>query len=420
MTRYYIRLVIWLGIVLVISVAVVLGVLAKMQETYLRPGFASELRALEHELGERLAGRDLEEARRELDGLRDRLLMEASIVEEQEPQIAGDGGSEEAVFRLRPEGTRFLIALRPDSAAMARFQERQGRHFLFAMVVVAAIVALAAVFMVTPLVKRLRAQERTILQIAAGDLDARAPVRSGDALGKLGDRINLMAGRIRDLVQRQRDLIQAVSHEMRTPTARIGFGLEMLAEARDDDERRRRIASLRDDLGELDDLLDELLTYLRFDESARRLDREPLDLAELVRSVAARTTGGGAGEVEVTLETAGPVRIDGHARSLRRVVDNLVRNARRHAAARVRVVAALRAGGGGVLRVEDDGPGVAAADRERVFEPFVRLDASRTRGSGGTGLGLAIVRRIVERHGGTIAVDGSETLGGARFTVELP
>ncbi len=398
MTRLYIRLVVLMGIAFLVSIVVMLGFLAKLNQIFYRPQFAQEMTSLAAELEGELAGLDAAGARGVLAGLGGERVFRVQVVEEGEPDRDG-------VYYLRPSGAGFRLALEPDPDLVKRFSDRQGAQFLASLLVVGIIIAVAALLVILPLVGRLRAQEQTILRIAEGDLGARAPTGSRDALGMLGERINQMADKINGLIDGQRQLIHAVSHEMRTPTARLGFGLDMLAEAKTPEERERRITAMHDDVAEMDAILGELILFLRFGEPAGELPVDEIALRELVGSLTAKIEGATAIEIALAPEAT----VVASAKYLPRVVGNLLRNAARHARSRVRI----SQDAGGSLVVEDDGPGVPEEDRERVFEPFVKL------GGGGTGLGLAIARRIVERHGGTMRVAGSADLGGARFVVEL-
>jgi signal transduction histidine kinase len=173
---------------------------------------------------------------------------------------------------------------------------------------------------------------------------------------------------------------------------------------------------MHDDVRELDDLLEELLTFLRFDEPGEPFSPEEIDLGAAIDRAASKHAPFRP-DVRVRAEIPPGFTLRAHPRYFPRVLENLVANAVRHANSQVRVRASSGPDGGpATITVDDDGPGIPPADRERVFEPFVRTDSSRDRRSGGTGLGLAIVRRIVRRHGGTVTA-GEGDLGGARFTV---
>ncbi len=281
------------------------------------------------------------------------------------------------------------------------------------------IVALAGVFLAAPMVRRLSRLEKVALRISEGDLDARAEESSPDAIGNLARRFNVMADRVQSLLRSQRRLIQAVAHELRTPTARIRFGLEMLSTAETDQDRQRRVDAMDEDLTELDQLVEELLVFMRAGEDSPEEAREALPAAAQTRQVAGRLRDLRP-EIPVEVAPAGAPDLAVHAdgKAFRRVMQNLLANALRYAEDKV-TVRLERRGDAVVISVSDDGPGVPEADRERIFEPFARVDDSRSRESGGAGLGLAIVRRIVSSHGGTVSVTAAEE-GGAMFVCTWP
>jgi signal transduction histidine kinase len=210
-----------------------------------------------------------------------------------------------------------------------------------------------------------------------------------------------------------RTFLADASHELRTPVAALQATAERLL--RDQPARPARDAieaQLARDSGRLGHLIDDLLNLARLD-ARERPHRESVDLAELASAaVAAARTPDPAAHVE--LLTAGPVATTGDREALLRAVRNLVDNA--FAVADTVVVEVTQTANGPTMSVTDNGPGVPADQRERIFEPFVRLPRS-TRD--GTGLGLAIARRTIESHGGTITCDPTPT-GGARFTLRLP
>lgn len=214
-------------------------------------------------------------------------------------------------------------------------------------------------------------------------------------------------------VERERRLVTDASHELRSPIA----GLRVLLETEPDsdaaiaEDRRRALRAVH----RLEILTDQLLQLGRA-EVAAPTDRRPVDLDDLVRRVVGRADGTGGRTFDLSDVVAG--QVTGSEADLERVVDNLVSNAVRHASQRVKIAVSER-DGRAVLAVDDDGPGIAAADRVRVFERFTRLDSSRTRASGGAGLGLSIVRATVEAHAGTVAIEDSP-LGGCRVVAVFP
>ncbi|MGN6867713.1 MAG: sensor histidine kinase [Solirubrobacteraceae bacterium] len=210
-----------------------------------------------------------------------------------------------------------------------------------------------------------------------------------------------------------RRFLADASHELRTPVAALQATAERLL--RDQPPRPERDAieaGLARDSGRLGRLVDDLLNLARLD-ARERPHREPLDLADLASTaVAATRTNGSA--ARVALVAPGPVPATGDRDALLRAVGNLLDNAL--AVADTVEVEVTQTASGPTMSVADNGPGVPAEERERIFEPFVRLPRSPR---GGTGLGLAIVRRTVESHGGTITCDSCPA-GGARFTLRLP
>ncbi len=279
------------------------------------------------------------------------------------------------------------------------------------------LMGLAAYFLVRPLERRLKKMERAVQQVAQGNLAVRADVRGSDAVDQLARSFNGMTEHIQRLILAQREMTRAVSHELRTPVARIRFGLEMLPTIASLDEREYKVAEIDQDIDQLDALIDEILTYARLEEGTPALTWMPVDMAALAQQVW-RELQPIAGAVSIAVETPPKLVVDGEARYLHRVLQNLVTNAMRYARANV-VIRVLRVGDEVELIVEDDGPGIPEVDRERVFKPFARLDDSRHRASGGYGLGLSIVQRIAQWHGGRVWV-GQSPAGGAAFHLRWP
>jgi two-component system sensor histidine kinase RstB len=251
-------------------------------------------------------------------------------------------------------------------AQFRSFQQRQGARFLASLVLSAIIILLAALLVVWPLIRKLRLQEQTIHAIAEGDLDAHAP-EGGDALGKLGTRLNQMTRRIKELLADQRQLIHAVSHEMRTPTARLGFGLEMLADTQSEEELKKRIAAMHDDLSEMDGLLEELLSYLRFDQGEEEFSKEQLGLHEMLEVLRAKVEPFGP-EIEIHTRSIPPgARVTANEHHFSRAVENLMRNAIRHANSKV-IIRFATSGSTTSLHIDDDGSGIPVGDRLRIFD----------------------------------------------------
>ena len=256
-------------------------------------------------------------------------------------------------------------------------------------------------------------------RIGAGDLQARAQVSPRSQIRVIVDHSNRMAARVAELVQRQRDLTHAISHELRTPIARVAFGLDLMQDS-DDHERRTRLAQgLHGDLAELNRLVSELLAYERLEHPGEGEPMQRIEANDWLQACLAdaRRDAERAGVVLRVQPSALP-RVDAEPRLLQLALSNLVGNALRHARSQVEV-SLVGVGGRACLRVDDDGPGIAEADHEKVMRPFTRLDDSRSRDTGGFGLGLAIVNRIAARHGGELRISRA-TLGGARLEMHWP
>ncbi|WP_194726162.1 ATP-binding protein [Noviherbaspirillum malthae] len=266
--------------------------------------------------------------------------------------------------------------------------------------------------------RELLALSKVADSLGEGRLSARAATNRHSALQPLAVRMNQMAVRIEGLLDAQKSLLHSVSHELRTPISRIEFGLELLRDAPAGPQRETRIQSMEEDVHELKALVNELLRLAQMD-GQQGLQSAPFDLAQALRECAQRSEHAFSGKrLECVLET-GLEAWTGDRRLLVRAVDNLLLNAANYARQNVRLSASRIGNEALEIAVEDDGPGVPAEERERIFEAFYRLDRSRDRATGGFGLGLAIARKAVSLHGGTLAVETS-SLGGARFVMRLP
>jgi two-component system OmpR family sensor kinase len=258
-----------------------------------------------------------------------------------------------------------------------------------------------------------------LMQVAdrfgSGQLKVRAQMQPGDSIYPLAERINHMADRIETLLEAQRGLLHSVSHEIRTPIARLEFALELLHDTVGDTVLEKRIGSMQDDLTELKSLVSELLGMARLD-SEQPLRYETFDVTAALRSCANTLPPS-----TVSLDVSVPDGLGdyyGDCRLLMRATGNLLRNAQKYANGQMALSAARKLGGVSIV-VDDDGAGIPEEEREKVFEPFYRLDRSRDRNTGGFGLGLSIASKAVSLHGGSLRIETSP-LGGARFVITLP
>ncbi|MEN9022311.1 MAG: histidine kinase dimerization/phospho-acceptor domain-containing protein, partial [Verrucomicrobiales bacterium] len=312
--------------------------LAKVwEERFFEPKAIKQLHQLAGTLDERLRGMDEAEAKAALEEIeKERGLPIHIVTVDNLAEVATNRPSDSKTKRLFLDlGDKpFGVMIQSDEGLIKEYEEDEERYMGRGVVQMILIIGVAGFFIVRPLVKKLRVQEAILAEIADGNLSARVDIKGKDALGRLSQRLNSMADRIQELLGSQRQIIQAVSHEMRTPTARIGFALEMLAESKTEEDRQRRIASLNEDLADMDALLEELLTFLRFEDGAQALDLESLNLLAMV-SETERRVQRFRPELNITTQTLpeGMATLEAPVsrKYFPRVLENLLMNAMRHA-----------------------------------------------------------------------------------------
>jgi signal transduction histidine kinase len=313
------------------------------------------------------------------------------------------------------DGRRYTVlvavATRVETTALGRSTE-------FALIGAVGLVALLGAVTTFAIGQALRPVERMRDQVESIAGSAPAPVLEvppgRDELAKLAETLNRVLDRLRRADSSRRAFVADAGHELRSPLATIRVLLDRLAEDRPLEERRLVAARASAEVDRLAMLVDDLLILASAAERALPIAPAEVDLDDVVLAEAGvlRTRGM---PVSVHVE---PARVVGDAARLGRVVRNLLENAERHRENVVRLRLEHQRGTA-VLTVDNDGPPVAAEDRERIFGRFVRLDDSRTRDTGGTGLGLAIVAEIVKAHGGTVEATESPE-GWCRFVVRIP
>lgn len=314
------------------------------------------------------------------------------------------GPPPESYVRL-PDGRRLLSSeplgfIRPKAALQNT------------MLLLALVIGIAAFPLVRRLTKRLERLQQGVESLGAGNLGARVKVEGNDEVAQLARSFNGAADQIEQLVGAHKTLLANASHELRTPLARIRLALELI---KDNVEPKRR-AGLEQDITELNELLDEILLASRLGALADTTEHEELDLLALAAEECARYD-------DVRLEGVSAV-LQGDPRLLRRLLRNLLENACRHGQPPVHVQIQVARGADNAsgarlatLTVWDQGPGIPAAEFERVFEPFYRR--SNTRDNSGAGLGLALIRQIARRHGGEARCVLMED-GRSSFEITLP
>jgi two-component system, OmpR family, sensor kinase len=274
------------------------------------------------------------------------------------------------------------------------------------------------------LVKPLQRIGGAATRFGKGELGARSGVERSDEIGDVARAFDDTADRVNTLMTAQRELIANVSHELRTPLARMRVALDLIADGMAD-QTRDVVPEITADLEELERLLEDVMTVARLDLAESRdgksltpLRREPTRPQDLVARAAERFRSqhpGRALEVKI-VEPVAQLELDPVL--MRRVIDNLIDNARKYSDAAIAVDLGPKNGGVAVT-VRDRGIGMDPGDLQKVFTPFFRADQSRTRATGGVGLGLVLARRVVEAHGGTIQIDSA--LGrGTAVSFELP
>jgi signal transduction histidine kinase len=309
--------------------------------------------------------------------------------------------------------TRPVVALRLDDdrtlVAAPSTPLPEERPELVALMLFAPMVLLATYFLARRMTRRIEKLKTGVDRLGGGDLDARVQVEGADEISDLARGFNRTADRIQQLVGAQRSVMALVSHELRSPLARLRMAIELLAERPDPKMQRQA----RRDIAELDELIEQILlaSRLRSDGAPERKDK--VDLLALSAEEGARVGADVAGR---------PVQVEGDAVYLRRLLRNLFENARRHGKeGTIEAKVDTPSGETALARitVSDRGPGVPEPDREKIFEPFYRVPGPAEKAKSGIGLGLALVRQIARHHGGEVRCLPREG-GGTTFQVDLP
>jgi len=362
------------------------------------------------------AGAPTAEAQKALDALNRKLRFDLALYQRDGTMIAMvgrppprfDPRRARTGWRRGPGGPTFTLQV-PDGRWLVARQVRERPSPMLWVVGGLALLAIAIAVGAYPVVRRLgRRLERLkegVEQLGSGDLGARVAVEGRDEVAALAASFNRSARRIEELIAAHRLLLANCSHELRTPLARIAIAASLLGEQADAKTREE----LKRDIAELDHLIEEILLASRL-EAVQGLERaEPVDLLAVAAEEAAH----------YDLEASGqPITVEGDRLLLRRLVRNLLENARRYGGDGPVEVSVQPSGARAILEVRDHGPGVPPDERERIFEPFYRPAATRETGRG-SGLGLALVRDIAGRHGGSVVCLAAEG-GGSRFRVDLP
>ena len=328
----------------------------------------------------------------------------------------------EIAFRDRPGGGTVYMRRIKDTDRALRIEWVGAYEYLalyYTIIVALVTTAVAAILFrwTRPLWRDLETLKAATARVGEGDFEVRANVAPSSLLQPIASAFNVMAGRVHALLQSHRDLEQGVAHELRTPLAQLKFDLELARTSNSGAEREERFVAMEKDVVDLEELVNELLVLANLREAPPYRPKD-VPANELVGEVLRRAhdemrASGRTIAIEAPRNL--PEHLSCDSKYLSRALANILRNAVRYARSKV-AVTIERAGARTTISVDDDGPGVPPIERDRLFEPFTRLEGSRGRDSGGVGLGLAIVKSVAEWHGGEARISDSP-LGGARVSI---
>jgi signal transduction histidine kinase len=305
-----------------------------------------------------------------------------------------------------PDGGSYLFAWNVPRAM-------QGAHLalLTLLLLVMTAVVLTAHTVLKRLLQPLRGLSEGVARLGAGDLDVALPNATRDEFGRLTHAFNQMVGRVREMIAARDQLLLDVSHELRSPLTRMKVALELFPAS----EQRTGMAA---DVAEMERMVAELLELERL-RGGRGVSPVRQDLVPILREVTESFRNKPPGVRVASMPREMPIDVDGD--KVRTVLRNLLENATKYSLPESRAVdiSAAENGERVTIRVTDDGPGIPERDMPSLFDPFFRVDRSRSKKTGGYGLGLSISKRIVEAHGGTIVAENNASRG-ASFVVTLP
>lgn len=305
-------------------------------------------------------------------------------------------------------GAVHVVHLDDGRTVVARMQSQALQAHLDGLaliVLIAVAVGIGTYPFVRRLTRRLEILAATVDDFGRGQLQVRAATAGNDEMSRLAASFNGMADRVAGLLEAHRGLLANASHELRSPLARLRLALDLYEKKPDP----ALMADMRRDCAEIDGQIEEILLASKLDTVQTDLTRERADLGVLLAEEASR--------LGVPCEVV-PAEVRGDARLLRRLIRNLLDNAFKHGVQGVEADVVIDDEGNRLLHVSDRGPGIVAAERERIFEPFYRPAQSAESGSG-WGLGLSLVRQIADHHGGSVRCLAREG-GGCVFELRIP
>lgn len=317
------------------------------------------------------------------------------------------------VYYRQLQNTDYIISLGPLA------NKKEAAYTDDIIIVIYYLLVAAVLFLwLWPLSQDLHELRKAAINFGEENFKTRVKLRKKSSITPVADAFNFMTQRIEDLVVAHKDLTHAVSHELKTPLARFKFSLEIISSHDDATGRDKYIQAMKEDVRELDDLIEEMLRYAKLSTNNLRLDLEKVHAKKWMQSIISHYDQENIKIhfqfLAASSEAEKEMIIDPHL--MGRAVNNLIRNGLRYAKSQLKISLEL-VNHQIKLRIDDDGLGIPEQYLEQVFQPFTRLDASRDRQSGGYGLGLAITQKIVQQHGGYIVADKS-VLGGAGFQLD--
>jgi signal transduction histidine kinase len=348
------------------------------------------------------------------------------IAQSTHPTIRSAGGP---LVLVGPDGKTYHVMVGPLRAGPHLFGELEMPAVSTATLLIALVVsAVTCFFLARYLVAPVDELRRATRQIAAGNLDVRVSGKlrgRHDELGLLASDLDMMSERVRHLLESKQQLLRDVSHELRSPLARLQLALS-LARRQEDSGVERHLARIACEADRLEELIGRTLRLARLERPAQALERAPLDISELLTNIVADVgIEADAQGCTVTLSTERSLPVNGDSELVRSALENVIRNAVRYSssvgppASNVAIEAHRSDAERIEVVVRDCGPGVPEKDLELIFEPFYRVDAARNRAVGGDGLGLAIAARAVAIHGGTIQARNLDR-GGLAVHLDFP
>jgi signal transduction histidine kinase len=332
--------------------------------------------------------------------------------------VAKDGGKR---FCYLINESEFVLDVGPMPAvySISGYKNKLRVYMFVFYIIVSLIFSVFALLWTLPFTKNLKRINAAAISFGKGNFDKRVTISRHSSFSQLASGFNLMADRIQELISSHKELTHTISHELRTPLSRIRFNMEMFMSSAEPGELEKHRDAIRRNLDELDILISELLTYARFDRANFTPEKKAMAIGPWLEEIAnAWNMAPRKLQIDIHSSLATVPTVQANPRLLERAVHNLYQNASRFAVNRIQVT--LESDGSFVsINVDDDGPGIAEEDRDRIFNPFIRLSHEGENEFEGYGLGLAIVKRIAQWHGGSISVKDS-SFGGALFSMKIP